>query len=543
MKTRWLIREKSRSGFAFALVILLVAGPLSACYRPVLQYDPWRVPGGSTPSEGGMAVPNTTNTPIQVAGSPTSTTIPATPTPWPTPAITSTRAAMVATPTYGAPVTLPPLRTESTTYKVKSGDSLASIALSHQVSVKQILEANNIKDPNLIAVDSIISIPPSNANELAGNLLMIPDSELVYGPNAKDFDIEGYIAQFNGVLRSYSEIDDEGNDMTGLQVVRRVAEENSFNPRLLLALLEFKSGWLTQPAPVGYDVMYPMGWKAANREGLYKQLSWLVNQVQQGASYWRAQVVAVWTLNDGDVMRIDPTINAGTAGLQYALALLFGKDQFKQAIGEDGFIKVYDALFGYPFAYEDNSLLPEDLTQPEWVLPFAEGEEWYFTGGPHWGWGTGTAWAAIDFAPPSPDDEYGCFESNSPVLAVADGRVVRSEFGNVVLDFDGDNSERTGWTILYMHIASEGRVSVGAEVKQGDLIGYASCEGGVSTGTHVHLARKYNGVWMAAFGDTAFNLEGWISTSSGTVYNGYLERDGQTIEAYNGRADFNTIGR
>jgi LasA protease len=120
---------------------------------------------------------------------------------------------------------------------------------------------------------------------------------------------------------------------------------------------------------------------------------------------------------------------------------------------------------------------------------------------------------------------------------------VRSEYGNVVLDFDGDSSERTGWTVLYMHIATEGRVAKGKEVKQGDLIGYASCEGGVSTGTHIHLARKYNGVWIVAFGEVAFNLDGWVSTSAGSVYNGYLERDGQTIEAYNGRADVNTIGR
>ena len=310
---------------------------LSACYRPVIQYDPWRVPGGTNPTEGGVVAPMMTSTPDQAIGNPTPTRIAPTPTPWPTPAVTSTRAAMVPTPTRGAPITLPPLRTEETTYKVKSGDSLANIALTHQVSVKQILDFNKIEDPNLIAVDSVIVIPPSNANELAGNLLLIPDSELVYGLNAKDFSIESFIAQFNGVLRGYSEIDDEGNEMTGPQVVRRVAEENSFNPRLLLALLEFKSGWLTQSAPAGYDATYPMGLKVLNREGLYKQLSSMVNETLRGASLWRAQVLAVWTLNDGNVMRIDPTINAGTAGLQYVLGLLLGKDQFKHAIAEEGF--------------------------------------------------------------------------------------------------------------------------------------------------------------------------------------------------------------
>lgn len=543
MKTRLFHHAYASGTFSLSIAILVIAGLLSACYRPINQYDPWRVPQGSDRTDGGVVLLLNTLTSTQGSGTPTPTRVASTPTPWPTPAVTSTRAAMVPTPTQSAPIALPPLRTEETTYKVKSGDSLANIALTHQVSVKQILDANKIEDPNLIVVDSVIRIPPSNANELAGNLLLIPDSELVYGPNAKDFSIEDYIAQFNGVLRSYSETDDEGNEMTGAQVVRRVAEENSFNPRLLLALLEFKSGWLTQSAPAGYDATYPMGWKALNREGLYKQLSWAVNETLRGAILWRAQVLAVWTLSDSNVMRIDPTLNAGTAGLQYVLSLFFGIDQFKHAIGEDGFIKVYDALFGYPFAYTDNELLPEELTQPDWILPFANGDDWYLTGGPHWGWGTGSPWAAIDFAPPSPDDEWGCFESRTPVVALADGRVVRSEYGNVVLDFDGDSSERTGWTVLYMHIATEGRVAKGKEVKQGDLIGYASCEGGVSTGTHIHLARKYNGVWIVAFGEVAFNLDGWVSTSAGSVYNGYLERDGQTIEAYNGRADINTVGR
>jgi LasA protease len=543
MKTRSFRRAYGHRGFSLPFVILGIVGMLSACYRPVNQYDPWRVPQGSEQTDAGVASPISTPTLPQVVANSVNALVAATPTPWPTPMVTSTRAAMVATPTRGAPINLPPLRTEETTYKVKAGDSLANIALVHQVSVKQILDTNEIKDPNLISIDSVIRIPPSNANELAGDLLLIPDSALVYGPNAKNFSIEDFIAQFNGVLRSYSQTDDEGYEMTGAQVVRRVAEENSFNPRLLLALLEFKSGWLTQSTPAGYDAIYPMGLRVANREGLYKQLSWVANETMRGASLYRAQLMAVWTLNDGNVMRIDPTLNPGTAGLQYVLGLLFGMDQFKNAIGEDGFIKIYNALYGYPFAYTDDALIPNVLTQPAFILPFARGDDWYLTGGPHWGWGTGSVWAAIDFAPPSPDDEWGCFESSAPVVALTDGRVVRSEYGSVVLDLDGDSSERTGWTVLYMHLASEGRVASDKDIKQGDLIGYASCEGGVSTGTHIHLARKYNGVWIPAFGENAFNLEGWVVTSAGSAYNGYLERDEQTIEAYNGRADFNTIGR
>lgn len=541
METSFFVPQKSYARVALFFSSLMAVVLLTACYRPSAGYELWRASGSLTAPEGGVSAPHMTAT--------STNTIPnvsppaQTPTLWPTPAVTSTRAAMVPTPTRGAPITLPTLRSEETVYEVKSGDSLANIALAHQVSVKQILDENEFENPDLISVGSMLRIPPSSANKLAGNLLLVPDSELVYGPNSKDFDVKSFIAQFNGALGAYSEVDDEGKTLTGPQVVQRVADENSFNPRLLVAMLEFKTGWLTQLSPAGYDQKYPLGIQAANREGLYKQLSWLANETMRGASLWRMRAVAVWTLKDGEVVRIDPTINEGTAGLQYALGLLLDEAQFEQAIGINGLIRVYDSLFGYPFAYTDHNLLPDSLVQPAWVLPFAEEDEWYFTSGPHWGWGTGSAWAAIDFAPPSPKEEWGCFESQSPVLAIANGRVVRSGFGSVVLDVDGDNSERTGWTILYLHIAEADRISVGAEVNVGDLIGYASCEGGVSTGTHIHLARKYNGVWIPAFGETAFVLDGWTSTSTGLVYNGNLERDGQTIEAYNGRADFNTIGR
>ncbi len=98
---------------------------------------------------------------------------------------------------------------------------------------------------------------------------------------------------------------------------------------------------------------------------------------------------------------------------------------------------------------------------------------------------------------------------------MADGVIVRSEFGEVVQDLDGDGDERTGWTLLYMHIGTSGRVPVGKKLKAGEFIGHPSCEGGVSNGTHTHVARRYNGEWIPADGSLPFNLDGWISEGAG----------------------------
>ncbi|NOH02282.1 MAG: hypothetical protein HND47_10160 [Chloroflexi bacterium] len=64
-----------------------------------------------------------------------------------------------------------------------------------------------------------------------------------------------------------------------------------------------------------------------------------------------------------------------------------------------------------------------------------------------------------------------------------------------------------------------------------DRIGHASCEGGVSTGTHLHFARKYNGEWVTADGPIPFIMDGWRVVAGEKAYEGKLVRDDQEIIA------------
>ena len=107
-------------------------------------------------------------------------------------------------------------------------------------------------------------------------------------------------------------------------------------------------------------------------------------------------------LQDDTVVPIANTINAGTAGVQHFFSLLYGKPDWDQAVSENGLFATYQQLFGYPFDYAVEPLLPPDLTQPAMQLPFEPGDVWSFTGGPHGGWADGAGWAALDFAPPGP---------------------------------------------------------------------------------------------------------------------------------------------
>jgi len=102
----------------------------------------------------------------------------------------------------------------------------------------------------------------------------------------------------------------------------------------------------------------------------------------------------------------------------------------------------------------------------------------------------------------------------------------------VVLDLDGDGFEETGWDFLYLHIAAKDRIPVGKWVNAGDHIGHPSCEGGDhATGTHVHVARKYNGEWLAAGDPLPFVLSGWTAHEGSAPYEGTLTKGDQTITA------------
>jgi murein DD-endopeptidase MepM/ murein hydrolase activator NlpD len=108
---------------------------------------------------------------------------------------------------------------------------------------------------------------------------------------------------------------------------------------------------------------------------------------------------------------------------------------------------------------------------------------------------------------------------------------------------DDDGYWQTGWSLLYLHIESRDRVSAGTFLKAGQRIGHPSCEGGVSNGTHVHLARRYNGEWIAADGDVPFNLEGWISAGKGDLYQGTLTKGDKVIVAEDQAAAKNMLYR
>jgi LysM repeat protein len=379
----------------------------------------------------------------------------------------------ISTPTPDAPRELPGLRTEEEYYVVQAGDTLGEIARRYGVSLEALIQANELLNPDLLSVGEGLVIPAPEPGAGGTSFKVIPDSELVYGPRGADFDIAGFIQSQGGYLARYEdEVDD--HTLSGAKVVARVAQEYSVNPRLLLAVLEYQSGWVRQNNPEVETLEYPLGNRDYWRKGLYLQLAWAANNLNRGFYQWRVNAVGAWVLADGSVVPVDPTINAGTAGVQAYFALLYDRANWDQAVSSDGVFAAFGSMFGYPFDYTVEPLLPPGLTQPVMQLPFEPEQDWAFTGGPHGGWGDGSAWAALDFAPPG--EALGCVLSNDWVTAVADGLVVRAADGAVVQDLDGDGIEQSGWSVLYLHIDTNERVAASTFVRAGERLGHPSCE-------------------------------------------------------------------
>jgi len=425
-------------------------------------------------------------------------------------------------------------------YFVQSGDTLGGIAQRFNVSIEELTQANNITDPNSLEVGQLLTIPDVTPQPTGPAVKIIPDSELVYGPISASFDIKAFIISKGGYLAGYSQ-DVNGVTMDGAQVVQLIAQDYSINPRLLLALLEYRSGWVTKQTPDPNLEENPFGYINDWYTGLYRQLAWASIQLNSGFYRWGSNDGTDWVLEDGSVVPIDPTINAGTAGVQNLFAQFDDYNTWLRDVTPGGFLDSYIGLFGNPFSLAIEPLVPENLVQPSLLLPFGPDETWSFTGGPHLAWDAGTPFGALDFAPPG--EAEGCVESDAWVTAVADGLVTRTGVGVVILDLDGDGNEGSGWVVVYMHIESRDRVSAGTYLHAGDRVGHPSCEGGVSTGTHVHLARKFNGVWIAAYGSVPFNLSGWVASGTGEEYVGALTRGGVVVEAYGGNSSDNKIQR
>ncbi|MCY4064547.1 MAG: LysM peptidoglycan-binding domain-containing protein [Chloroflexi bacterium] len=470
----------------------------------------------------------------------------------------------VATLSLDAPAAAAEIRDgQLASHTVQRGDTLTRIAERYDVSINALLNANNLPNPDFLEVGQVINLPQTPV-EYTPAFRILPDSRLVRSVDAFRFDTDAFLRSQAGMLPQINVFTptrladgtQRSDALTASQIIERVSREYSVDARLLLAFLEYFAGLVTASTEEEEALLYPFVAPDAStqtgRKGLYAQLSLMADRLNQGYYDWKYRSKTILEAVDGSRLNFHPDLNAATIGVQFAIAQMRSLEQWESDVGEAGLFETYRRLFGDPFE-DAHETTAADLVQPLLTLPFPRGDVWRFTGGFHGGWGNGSAWSAVDFAPPDEDKTSWCYTSNFPITAIARGIIARIDDGVIVLDLDGDGNEGSGWTILYLHISPHDAVHEGQVVDAGNILGYTSCAGGFSTATHLHIARRFNGEWIPADCNRCppgvavppFVMSNWKVLGLGSqLYQGFLVNnlDNRSVIAEQGRfTDVNAI--
>jgi len=114
------------------------------------------------------------------------------------------------------------MRGEHAVHLVDSGETLGTIAELNETTIEELVAINGIDPDDFLSLGQEILVP-TKADAIGPSFKLIPDSELVYGPSAKDFDVSEAASFFGGYLENYRE-EHEGREMSGPEIVQLVAD-------------------------------------------------------------------------------------------------------------------------------------------------------------------------------------------------------------------------------------------------------------------------------------------------------------------------------
>ncbi|OEJ96458.1 peptidoglycan DD-metalloendopeptidase family protein [Streptomyces thermolilacinus] len=158
------------------------------------------------------------------------------------------------------------------------------------------------------------------------------------------------------------------------------------------------------------------------------------------------------------------------------------------------------------------------------ALPFAVGQTWYMTSGPH-GWsGSNTPWSSLDFA-----------GGDQIVRAPRGGTAYTMCKGWIRIVHD------RGYATDYYHLVNNISVD-GAAVAAGAYLGYTGNDvtcGGSSSGRHVHFALRQNGNYIGIAGH---DFGRWRPENGGAAYSGSALHGSRRVAAGGQLYNYGALG-
>ncbi|MBE3040643.1 MAG: peptidoglycan DD-metalloendopeptidase family protein, partial [Chloroflexi bacterium] len=381
--------------------------------------------------------------------------------------------------------------------------------------------------------------PPQRAAAIAYGGPLLSDGQFVYGPNVGSFNVVDYMNSHTPQLANYAE------------TLYGRAEYYSINPKVYLTLMEMTGGLVSNTAVTPEQVENPFG---LGQTGFTAQLDAL-SEILFAAYYlhlYNYSILAegqrdlpILTLKDGSTFPVPGAANAGSYAAMAGLAKLLDTAGMASALDDSrpvSFVQTYRRLFpgDDPLSQANRIFIPGEVGAQAipsnlLQLPYPRRESWTF-GGVHSNLANDSdpvnfPMSSLDFSRGWP--AWGADTSSMWVVAAAAGVPTVISSCNVHIQHSD------GWMTTYYHL--DNVQTFGATINQNERVAIAAnslsqavCNGGGSTGPHVHFSLKQDGAFVAINGTA---LSGWVVHSGRYSYDYdhaymWLERGGVKKYAY-----------
>ncbi|QPB84457.1 peptidoglycan DD-metalloendopeptidase family protein [Pseudoalteromonas rubra] len=275
-----------------------------------------------------------------------------------------------------------------------------------------------------------------------------------------------------------------------LETLLHWAGHASINPKLLLALMEQHSQLLSAPTPEAFERPFGM---LVTQSGFSAQLEALTHTLSQhfyAYEQWQGQQRnrVQHTVSDqvhSQALTVTPATFALSAVLDDAKALAQVAGRYQSYFG--------DALLNPAARLATPDVASATISNNFYLnFPWPSGYAWY-SGGAHSNTGSGYPYSSLDF-----NNDSGGWGSNTPwVQAAHGGTVTRYSRCNIRI------THPSGYATQYYHMDAL-QYQTGDVINAGAWLGrYANdyntalCQGGQSSGPHLHFSLLYNGRFIS----------------------------------------------
>ncbi|MEX0269402.1 peptidoglycan DD-metalloendopeptidase family protein [Leptolyngbyaceae cyanobacterium UHCC 1019] len=377
-----------------------------------------------------------------------------------------------------------PQDSKASSYRIASGDTLAAIARTHNVSVKQLAEANRISNPNYIFVNQTLIIPPSQSSaversEYQGSIASIPVESTVASASSTTA-LPSSAATF--VPAPSTRVSVAATSFSGKNQVEPTGESDSRLVRynhvenLRQEIDQLRQRYQTKALRPQTNVLVPSESIASTSAAASNYTSGLSDRVNSEFNSDRTATLRTQLREMRSRVKVDSSSQTNALPQQNSPVQRQPQVVAVAPLGSESYDPLLQSQIGKAVSPELPSLGTSESYLPgagERLDGFVWPTKGVLTSGFGWRWGR--MHKGIDIAGPV----------GTPVVAAADGVVVTAGWNSGGYGYLVEIQHPDGSLTLYAH-NNRVLVQTGQQIAQGQQIAEMGSTG-YSTGPHLHF--------------------------------------------------------